>query len=114
MTILCATRPFIWMVRGIIFDGAVITIAFTLFGCTTMETADRVWYKEGGTVEERDRLLGAAQVQAQQAHAVATPGSPDTLEAHHQSETQSVMATMSAAGWSLVPRAQAGRIRNAP
>jgi hypothetical protein len=81
----------------------------SLLGCTSLESATggKVWYKPGGTLEERDRLLTAAKVQALQAHNTATPGAPDQPEARRQTERQTVLSAMTAAGWTLVPPEQA-------
>jgi len=85
--------------------------ALLVAGGTSMETGDRVWFRPGGTIEGRDRLLVAAQVQAMQAmqaQAAPKPGSPDLGDARRQTERQATLATMTAAGWNLVPKAQAG------
>jgi hypothetical protein len=96
---------FIWWLAAIILAGA-------LSGCSTMELGDRVWYKKGGTIEERDRLLAAAQVQAAQAHAAPRPGAPDQSHAKQQTEREVVLTTMTAAGWRLVPKSEAGRLEH--
>ena len=96
----------IWLLAAIILAGA-------LAGCSTVETGDRVWYKSGGTIEERDRLLAAAQVQAVQAHAAPTAGASDQAGARQQTERQAVLTTMTAAGWRLVPKSEAGPLPHA-
>ena len=93
----------IWLLAALIIAGAAC-------GCTSMEVGDRVWDKPGGTIEERDRLLAAAQAQAAQAHAAPTPGAPDQPNARQQTERQAVLATMTAAGWHLVPKSEAGTL----
>ena len=104
-----AIMPFIdrliWWLAAIILAGA-------LSGCTTMEYGDQVWYKPGGTIEERDRLLAAAQVQAAQAHATPKPGAPDQSAAKQQTEREIVLTTMTGAGWHLVPKSQAGSLKH--
>ena len=95
----------IWWLAALILAGA-------LSGCSTMELGDNVWYKQGGTIEERDRLLAAAQVQAAQAHAVPKPGAPDQPNARQQTEREVVLTTMTAAGWRLVPKSEAGPLEH--
>lgn len=95
----------IWWLAAFILAGA-------LSGCSTIETGDRVWYKQGGTIEERDRLLAAAQVQAAQAHAVPKPGAPDQSYAKQQTEREVVLTTMTAAGWRLMPKSEAGPLEH--
>jgi hypothetical protein len=95
----------IWWLAALILAGA-------LSGCSTMELGDSVWYKPGGTIEERDRLLAAAQVQTAQAHATPTPGAPDQASAKRQTERDFVLTTMTAAGWRLVPKSEAGPLKH--
>jgi len=96
----------IWFLAALILAGA-------LSGCSTLDFGDKVWYKEGGTVEERDRLLAASQLQATQAHAAETPGGSNQTSARAQSERQAVLTVMTAAGWRLVPKSEAGPLENA-
>ena len=77
-----------------------------------METGGKVWYKENGTTDERDRLLAAAKVQAEQAHVGATLGGSDTPEGHRQSEVETTMTYMTAHGWHLVPASEAKPLRS--
>jgi hypothetical protein len=72
-----------------------------------MDTGGKVWYKENGTTGERDRLLAAAKVQAEQAHVDSTLGGSDTATAHRRSELETTMTYMTAHGWQLVPASQA-------
>ncbi len=100
----------IWLLAAIIFAGC-------LAACSTLNSTfdigDRVWYKPGGTIEERDRLLAAAQVQAVKAHADETPGAPDQKNARQQTERHTVLTFMTAAGWRLVPKTEAGPLDHA-
>lgn len=85
----------------------------TLTGCRSLPETDHVWFKEGGTAGERDRLLTAAEVQARQAY----PDSP-MPGASGATSTQSaaslrlarqdvVLRYMTAQGWRRVPRERA-------
>lgn len=75
--------------------------------CSSVETGNQVWYKENGTIEERDRLLAAAQIQAQQTQQVPTVSNPGTPGSQHQSTSHVVLEYMTANGWRLVPKSQA-------
>lgn len=89
-------------------------VGWVLVGCSTMSTGEQVWFKEGGTPQERDRLLLAAEVQARQAYpdspmaggAVGTTG-PQSVAALQHSRRDVVVRSMTAQGWRLVPRNQA-------
>ena len=91
-----------------------LMLAGALFGCTSIDTGGKVWYKENGTAEERDRLLAAAHVQSQQAHGGSSLGTPDTAESRHQTELETTMTYMTAHGWQLVPREQAKPFKSTP
>ena len=86
---------------------AALAVAGGMSACSTVDFGGKVWYKPGGTVEERDRLLAAAEVQAAQAEATQTPGSPNVTQNRRQTEHHTVLTFMTAAGWSLVPKSQA-------
>lgn len=90
-----------------------IVLAGTLTGCETFGLGDSVWYKPGGTVEERDRLLAAAEVQAVQAQSAFPAGSPNVTVDRKQTERHTVLTFMTAAGWSLVSKKEAGSLDNA-
>ena len=89
-----------------------LALITTLFGCAEPGAGGKVWFKENGTAEERDRLLAAAHVQAQQSHVAPNVGAPDTTQAHRQSEVESTMTYMTAHGWRLVPPSEAKPLRN--
>jgi poly(3-hydroxybutyrate) depolymerase len=90
---------------------AAAVLAVVVSACVSASTGGQVWYKENGSPEERDRLLAAAQVQAQQASQTAHPGSPDTPESHQRLEHESVVNYMMTNGWHLVPRSEAKPLR---
>jgi hypothetical protein len=91
----------------IILSLAALAIAGGMSACSTFDFGGKVWYKPGGTIEERDRLLAAAEVQAAQAEATQTPGSPGVTQNRRQTEHHTVLTFMTAAGWTLVPKSQA-------
>jgi len=94
------------------FLGAVLIVA--VLGCTSVGTGGKVWYKENGTTEERDRLLAAAQVQAAQAHSGPSAGLPDTAQAKQQSAVETTMTYMTEHGWHLVPPSEAKPLASSP
>jgi hypothetical protein len=89
-------------------------LVLTLFaGCRSLPESDHVWYKEGGTPGERDRLLTAAEVQARQAYPDAPmAGASGTASTKSQASLRLarqdvVLRYMTAQGWRRVPREQA-------
>jgi hypothetical protein len=98
------------MKRALVLASAIVVLIAT--ACSSLNTGGKVWYKENGTTEERDLLLAAAKVQAQQAHVGPTLGGADTPEAHRQSEVEATMTYMTAHGWQLVPPSEAKRLRS--
>lgn len=84
-----------------------------LAGCRSLPETDHVWYKEGGTPGERDRLLTAAEVQARQAYpdapmAGASGGTSTQSQASLRLARQDVILRyMTAQGWRRTPREQA-------
>ncbi len=92
----------IWLLTAVILAGA-------LSACSLLDnTGARVWYKPGGTIEERDGVLAAAKVQAAKALADQHPGSTDPKDARAQIERHTVLTFMTAAGWNLVRKSDAG------
>lgn len=92
---------------------AAIVLAGVFTGCSTFDMGNKVWYKPGGTIEERDRLLAAAQVQAEQAKIPYDPNNTGVPPNPRESERHTVLTFMTAAGWSLVPPSEAGSIDHA-
>jgi hypothetical protein len=99
------------MKRAPALTNTIVALVF-LTACTSLDTGGKVWYKENGTTAERDRLLAAAKVQAQQAQMGPTPNGSDTPEAHRQSEVETTMTYMSAHGWQLVSPSKAKPLRS--
>lgn len=92
---------------------AFIALAGFLSSCSTFDLGNKVWYKPGGTVEERDRLLAAAQVQAEQMKAAYDPNNTGVKPNVRETERHTVLTFMTAAGWSLVPPAEAKSLDHA-
>ena len=67
-------------------------LALALAGCATVETGGQTWYREGATADEQSAALGAAEVQAKQAHVL--PGE----------ERDIVIRSMTAQGWRLIAK----------
>jgi|GEM_PF-5161583 len=65
--------------------------------CTTIETGDQEWYKEGATDRERAAALSTAEAQASQAGPAAT----------EQIRKDIVIKNMTAQGWRLQPKKSA-------
>ena len=93
---------------------AALLLAGALCGCASVDTGGKVWYKEGGTTEERDRLLAAAHVQGQQAHVGSSLGTSDTAASRRQSDVEATMTYMTAHGWQLVAPEQAKPLKRVP
>lgn len=93
---------------------AAVALAGMMASCSTFDMGDKVWYKQGGTIEERDRLLAAAEVQATQASSAYDPNNTGVSTNPKETERHTVLTFMTAAGWSLVPKSQAGSLDNAP
>lgn len=82
-----------------------IALASALLGCQSVDPGNQVWYKENGSLEERDRLLAAAEVQAQQAQSSPTVSAPGAST--RQTASHTILEYMTANGWRLVPKSQA-------
>jgi hypothetical protein len=92
----------IWLLTAIILAGA-------LSACSMLGLEGRVWYKPGGTIEERDRLLAAAESQATKAQGELS-NNPDEKDARKQTERHTVLTFMTAAGWQLMRKSEAGQL----
>ena len=67
-------------------------LALALAGCATVETGGQTWYREGATADEQAAALGAAEVQAKQAHVLPAE------------ERDIVIRSMTAQGWRLIAK----------
>jgi hypothetical protein len=102
-------RPFIMFAfHRLISRTALIALTAAFSGCVSTDFGNKVWYKPNGTVQERDHLLAGAQVQAAQALAAYAPDSPNVTVDRKQTERHTILTFMTAAGWSLVPKGEAG------
>jgi len=95
----------IWILTAIILAGA-------LSACSLLGLEGRVWYKPGGTIEERDRLLAAAELQATKAQTELSKD-PEQSYARKQTERHTVLTFMTAAGWQLMRKSEAGQLGHA-
>lgn len=95
----------IWLLTAIILAGA-------LSACSMLGLEGRVWYKPNGTIEERDRLLAAAELQAAKAQNELS-NAPDQKDARKQTERHTVLTFMTAAGWQLMRKSEAGKLSHA-
>lgn len=68
-----------------------------LGGCTTVDTGDQEWYKEGATDRERAAAMSTAQAQASQAGPAVT----------EQVRKDIILKNMTAQGWRLKPKTSA-------
>ena len=78
---------------------ATFLLALALAGCATVETGGQTWYREGGTADEQSAALGAAEVQAKQAHVLPAE------------ERDIVIRSMTAQGWRLIAKDSAPALK---